>query len=142
MRKNKNQILRTAVDEFTKKVSKLSSLLEIAIVGSVAGSDPYPNGLNLALIVDNLNKIEFLCSMEELIQNIIYGFEGRNIFFKNMDQLNYVMPLIADVHKCKAWSNRGHTYTEIYKITSRSIPKRFHGPVEVLINIISQSYRE
>ncbi len=36
MRKNKNQILRTAADEFTKKVSKLPSLLEIAIVGSMA----------------------------------------------------------------------------------------------------------
>ena len=57
MRKNKNQILRTAADEFAKKVSKLSSPLEIAIVGSVSGSDPYPNDLDLALIVDNLDEI-------------------------------------------------------------------------------------
>ena len=45
MVKNKNQILREAADEFTKKASALSSVLEIAIVGSVAGDDPYPNDL-------------------------------------------------------------------------------------------------
>ena len=57
IKKNKNQVLRAAADEFTKKVSILSSPLEIAIVGSVAGNDPSPNDLDLALIVNNLDEI-------------------------------------------------------------------------------------
>lgn len=56
-KKNRNQILREAADEFVKKSSKLSSVIEIAIVGSVAGDDPYPNDLDISLVVDNLDEL-------------------------------------------------------------------------------------
>ena len=55
IKKNKNQILREAADQFTKKASILSSVLEVAIVGSVAGGDPYPNDLDISLVLDNLD---------------------------------------------------------------------------------------
>jgi len=83
MRKNKNQILRTAADEFTKKVSKLSSLLEIAIVGSVAGSDPYPNDLDLALIVDNLDEIAKIAKYARQMSSYYHGWEVF-LFDKNL----------------------------------------------------------
>ena len=57
IKKNKNQILREAADQFTKKASILSSVLEIAIVGSVAGGDPYPNDLDISLVLDNLDEL-------------------------------------------------------------------------------------
>ena len=54
---------------------------------------------------------------------------------KIFQQLNSIIPLIVDVcSNVRTWSNRGYTYVEICKITGRSIPKRFHEPVEVLIN--------
>jgi len=83
MRKNKNQILRTAADEFTKKVSKLSSLLEIAIVGSMAGSDPYPNDLDLALIVDNLDEIAEIAKYARQMSSYYHGWEVF-LFDKNL----------------------------------------------------------
>lgn len=83
MRKNKNQILRTAADEFTKKVSKLSSPLEIAIVGSVAGSDPYPNDLDLALIVGNLDEIAEIAKYARQMSSYYHGWEVF-LFDKNL----------------------------------------------------------
>jgi hypothetical protein len=54
---NKNEILRVAANEFAEKVHKLSSPLEIAIIGSVAGDDPYPNDLDLVIIIRNFEEI-------------------------------------------------------------------------------------
>lgn len=57
VKKNKNQILREAADDFAKKASRFLSVLEIAIVGSVAGDDPYPNDLDISLVADNLDEL-------------------------------------------------------------------------------------
>jgi hypothetical protein len=54
---NANESLRAVAEEFAEKAQKLSSALEIAIVGSVAGDDPYPNDLDLVIIVRNLDEI-------------------------------------------------------------------------------------
>ena len=123
---DKNDISKYADDSYFEMTPQLMVLKDY-IINNMCSNEEL-----IGYLVDD---IELLCSMEEPIQNIIYEFERRNIFFKNMDQLNYIMPLIADVHNnVRTWSNRGHTYTEIYKITGRFIPKRFHEPVEVLIN--------
>ena len=55
---NKNEDLRAAAKEFAEKAQKLSSTLEIDIVGSVAYNDTYPNDIDLALVVSNLDEIE------------------------------------------------------------------------------------
>jgi len=86
MRKNKNQILRTAANEFTIKVSKPSSSLEIAMVGSVAGNDHYPNDLDLALIVCNLDEIAIIAKYARKMSSYYHGWEvfvfDKNIFRK------------------------------------------------------------
>lgn len=57
---SKNESLRDAAKEFAEKSRGLKSLLEIAIIGSVAGNDPYPSDIDLAVIVRSLDEIEAL----------------------------------------------------------------------------------
>jgi len=57
---NKNKILRVIVNEFTEKIHKLSSPLEITIIGSVAGDNPYPNDIDLAIIIHNFEEIKII----------------------------------------------------------------------------------
>jgi len=54
---NKNKVLKKAASDFTKKVSILKSVLEIAITGSVAGGDRYPSDLDISFVVDNLDEL-------------------------------------------------------------------------------------
>jgi len=89
IKKNKNQILKAAADEFTKKVNKLSSTLEIAIVGSVAGSDPYPDDLDLALIVDNLDELKKIAKYARQISSYYHGWEVF-LFDKNLMPLGRI----------------------------------------------------
>ncbi|MBI4649827.1 hypothetical protein HY745_00715, partial [Candidatus Desantisbacteria bacterium] len=57
---SKNEILKVAAKEFAEKAKKISNIFEIAIVGSVAGNDPYPNDLDIAIVISNLNEIKTL----------------------------------------------------------------------------------
>lgn len=57
---DKDAVLRTAAEEFTEKARELSTVLEIALVGSVAGGDPYPGDLDLAVVVRNLDELAIL----------------------------------------------------------------------------------
>lgn len=83
MVKNKNQILREAADEFTKKASRLSSVLEIAIVGSVAGGDPYPNDLDITLVVNNLDESALISKYARQMSRYYHSWEVF-LFDKNL----------------------------------------------------------
>ncbi|GAJ16857.1 unnamed protein product, partial [marine sediment metagenome] len=72
---NKNEILRVAANEFAEKVHKLSSPLEIAIIGSVAGDDPYPNDLDLVIIIRNLEEITTIAKYARQISRHYHGWE-------------------------------------------------------------------
>jgi len=72
---NMNKSLRVAAKEFAEKANKLSSILEIAIVGSVAGDDPYPNDLDLAAIVRNLDEIATIAKYARQISRYYHGWE-------------------------------------------------------------------
>lgn len=72
---NKNERLRGAAKEFAEKARKLSSALEIAIVGSVAGDDPYPNDLDLAVIVSNLDELTTLSRYARQMSSRYHGWE-------------------------------------------------------------------
>jgi hypothetical protein len=72
---NKNETLRVAAEEFAEKAQKLSSALEIAIVGSVAGNDPYPNDLDLAIIVRNLDEIATIARYARQMSSHYHGWE-------------------------------------------------------------------
>ncbi len=58
----KNTLLRDAAAQFAEKTQKLSTPLELAIVGSVAGNDPYPNDLDIALILRTLDEISMIAT--------------------------------------------------------------------------------
>jgi hypothetical protein len=72
---NKNEILRVAANEFAEKVRKLSSPLEIAIIGSVAGNDPYPNDLDLVIIIRNLEEITTIAKYARQMSRHYHGWE-------------------------------------------------------------------
>jgi len=72
---NKNEILRVAANEFAEKVHKLSSPLEIAIIGSVAGNDPYPNDLDLVIIIRNLEEITTIAKYARQMSRHYHGWE-------------------------------------------------------------------
>ena len=72
---NMNESLKVAAQEFAEKAHKLSSVLEIAIVGSVAGDDPYPNDLDLAVIVHNLGDIATIAKYARQISRYYHGWE-------------------------------------------------------------------
>ena len=72
---NKNEILRVAANECAEKTPKLSSLLEIAIIGSVAGNDPYPNDLDLVIIIRNLEEITTIAKYARQMSRHYHGWE-------------------------------------------------------------------
>jgi len=72
---NKNEILRLAANEFTEKTHKLSSPLEIAIIGSVARDYPYPNDLDLVIIIRNLEEIPTIAKYARQMSSHYYGWE-------------------------------------------------------------------
>jgi hypothetical protein len=72
---DKNEVLRVAASEFALKVRKLSSPLEIAIVGSVAGGDPYPDDLDLAIIVSDLDEIATIAKYARQMSRHYHGWE-------------------------------------------------------------------
>ena len=71
----KNEVLRIVATEFAEKIQKLSTPLEIAIVGSVAGNDPYPNDLDLALILRNLDEISTIATYARQISKWFHAWE-------------------------------------------------------------------
>ena len=89
VKENKNQILREAVDEFAEKASTLSSVLEIAIVGSVASDDSYPNDLDISLVVDNLDEIAKISKYARQMSRYYHGWEVF-LFGKNLLHLGRV----------------------------------------------------
>jgi len=72
---NKNEILRVAANEFAEKIHKLTSLLEIAIIGSVAGDDPYPNDLDIVIIIRNLEEITTIAKYARQMSRHYHGWE-------------------------------------------------------------------
>ena len=72
---NKNEILRVAANEFAEKIYELSSPLEIAIMGSVAGDDPYPNDLDLVIIIRNLKEITTIAKYARQMSRHCHSWE-------------------------------------------------------------------
>jgi DNA-directed RNA polymerase subunit RPC12/RpoP len=71
----KNKQFRLAGREFAEKADKLASVLEIAIVGSVAGDDPYPGDIDLAVIVKNLGELPAIAKYARQMSRYYYGWE-------------------------------------------------------------------
>lgn len=92
-------------------------------------------GINEELAGYLIDDIQMICSMDYSLQDVVYEFESRGIYFKSMEQFNSALPLIEDVYKnARTWSNLGHTYIEIYNITGKKPSNIFNEPVEIMIN--------
>jgi len=72
---NMNEKLRVAANEFAEKARKLSTVLEIDIVGSVAGGDPYPNDLDLAVVISSFDEIETLAKYARQISAYYHSWD-------------------------------------------------------------------
>lgn len=71
----RNDVLRVAADEFASKVRTLSSPFEVAIVGSVAGGDPHPNDLDLAIIISNTGEIATIAKYARQMSRHYHAWE-------------------------------------------------------------------
>lgn len=71
----KNKLLRTAAMEFAEKIQNLSTPLELTIVGSVAGNDPYPNDLDIMLILRNLDDISTIATYARQISKWYHAWD-------------------------------------------------------------------
>jgi hypothetical protein len=75
MNMEKNELLRTAAKEFAEKIQRLPTPRELAIVGSVAGDDPYPNDLDLALILQTLDEISTIATYARQMSKWCHAWE-------------------------------------------------------------------
>ena len=78
----KNELLRTAAIEFAKKIQRLSTPLELAIVGSVAGNDLYPNDLDIVLILRTLDEISTIATYARQMNKWYHAWD---VFLFNED---------------------------------------------------------
>jgi len=92
------------------------------------------NNMNVSeeIAAEVVDDIEIECSMECSLQDIVYEFERRRIFFESMEQFDLAAPLINDVYdNVRTWINLGHTNAEMFEITGRTSPKITDEPVEL-----------
>ena len=71
----RNKLLREAASEFVEKTKKLPYVMEIALVGSTAGNDPYPNDLDLVIVLDSLNDISSLAKFARQISRLYHSWD-------------------------------------------------------------------
>jgi len=80
-------------------------------------------------------EIQMLCCMEYSMQDIIFEFERRRIFFKSMEQYGRMAKAIEDVYiNSRTWFNKGHTHTEMLELNGMPLPRIADEQVELLIN--------
>lgn len=69
------ELLRLAAAEFADKASSLPYLIEVALVGSTAGNDPYPNDLDLAVVVEDHQDLSLLVKYARQISRHHHSWE-------------------------------------------------------------------
>lgn len=72
---NRNELLRIAANDFAKKASKLSSIVELIIFGSIPRNKPDPKDVDLAVIIKNYDDIELLAKYARQINKFYHGWE-------------------------------------------------------------------
>ncbi|ODS42597.1 MAG: hypothetical protein MSIBF_04635 [Candidatus Altiarchaeales archaeon IMC4] len=79
---NKNKIIGIAANEFAEKIRKLSGILEISVVGSVAGGDPHPNDLDIVVIIRNLDEPPIMAKCARQMSSHYHNWD---VFFFDED---------------------------------------------------------
>ena len=91
-------------------------------------------GVNEDIAAYTVDDIQLACLMESPLQDIVYEFEKREIFFKSTEQFDLIAPLIEDVYNnVRLWINLGHTNTEVFEITGKPLFSVMDEVVELII---------
>jgi len=86
---NKNQHFRNCAKEFCKKVQEFSNVSEVAIIGSVAGNDPYPNDIDIAIILRNFDGIVTIARYARQMSSYYPGWEVF-VFNENLEHFGRI----------------------------------------------------
>jgi hypothetical protein len=71
----RNDILKDAARQFAQKAGELAEVAEISICGSVAGNDPDPYDLDIAVVVTSLGFLEPLAKYARQMSSISHAWE-------------------------------------------------------------------
>lgn len=115
---DKNELLKYADDGYFEITSQLEEMKKYILAHLT-------NDVELAdYLIDD---IQFACSMELPIQQVINEFERRNLVFKDAKQVEQVVHLLTEVrNNTRIWSNCGHTPSELRALTAIPV---IHGKV-------------
>ncbi len=72
---DRNGILRGAAVQFTQRAQGLAEVAEIVLCGSVAGNDPYPSDLDLAIILTTFDSLESLAKYARQMSSISHNWD-------------------------------------------------------------------
>lgn len=72
---SRNESYKAAAHEFAGKLRRLASPREIAIVGSVAGGDPHPNDLDVAVVVTTLDELHAIAKSARQMSRLTHAWE-------------------------------------------------------------------
>ncbi|MCX5810818.1 MAG: hypothetical protein NTX36_15855 [Proteobacteria bacterium] len=71
----RNSVLKDAARQFAQKAGELAEVAEIAICGSVAGNDPNPSDIDLAVIMTYFSLLEPLAKYARQMSSISHAWE-------------------------------------------------------------------
>lgn len=70
--------------------------------------------INVMLAEEIIDDVQFACSMEEPLQEIVFEIERRDVIFKDKKQLQKVTALVIELYNdTRLWSNVGYTPAEV-----------------------------
>lgn len=72
---NKREMFKKSVIEFRDKIEKHENVIEIAIIGSLAGEDLYPYDVDIAIILTNFDNISSIAKSARQINGKIHVLE-------------------------------------------------------------------
>ncbi len=73
-RKRKERFFEAA-RAFASKVAGLVSIREVALCGSIVTEDPYPQDIDLAIVIDSFNDLPLIARAARQISSIYHGWE-------------------------------------------------------------------
>ncbi len=66
---------RDAAKKFASRVASVPSVQEVALCGSMVTEDPYPNDIDLAIVVDSLADLPIVARAARQISSTYHGWE-------------------------------------------------------------------
>lgn len=138
----RNSVLKGAALQFAQKAGELADVAEIAICGSVAGNDPDPSDLDIAVIMTALGSLELLAKYARQMSSISHAWE----VFVFDHRLTY-QGRICHRRECPGQSidcadpNCGKVpHLRIAPDFEFDEPQFFESPFEIIYQTIEKSY--